>query len=153
MNKITIALFFVCLFILFQGCTTWHALEYETEFQPIQFGPHNASFGVDTLGVISGYYKQYSEDEVFSESENVSVALGGDEYIEENLSSTVYKALEDHPDHFIADGHVEVKVKRGITFWGFLKIMIAGLITNEESQGGEYSTEVIQFTGIVYRTY
>lgn len=153
MNKITFALFFACLFILFQGCKIWHTLEFETESQPIQFGPHNAASGVDTLGVISGYYKQYSEDEVYSESDKVSVTLGGDEYIEENLTTTVYKALEDHPEHFIADGLIEVKVKRGITFWGFFRTMIAGAIIGKESEGGEYSTEVIHYTGLVYKIH
>lgn len=153
MNKITFALFFACIFILFQGCKTWHTLEYVIESQPIQFGPHHAASGVDTLGVISGYFKQYSEDEVYSESDNVNVILSGDEYFEENLYATVYKALEDHSGHFIADGQIEVTVQRGITFWSFLKMMIAGAITGEESYGGEFSSEIIQHTGVVYKIH
>lgn len=151
MNKITFALLFACLFILLQGCKTWYALEYETESQPIQFGPHIATSKIDTLGLISGYFKQYSEEEVYSGSENVSVILGGNEYFEENLSATVYKALDDNPNHFIADGFIEVRVERGITFFGFLKNLIAGAITSEESAGGDYSTEIIHYIGVVYK--
>lgn len=152
MNKRIPILFLFCMLIVFSGCKTWHTLEFDTESQPIQFGPHQTSSQIDTLGIISGFYKQHSEDAVYSESgsRNVSVTMGGDEYLEENLSATIYAALDDHPDHFIADGLVEVKIKRGITFWGFLKTMIAGAITGGESEGGEYSTETIHYTGVVY---
>jgi hypothetical protein len=152
MNKLIPTLFLAGLLLGFSGCKTWHTLEFDTESQPIQFGPHHSTSGTDTLGIISGYFKQHSEDAVYSESDNanLSVTMGGDEYLEENLSATIYQALEDHPDHFIADGLVEVKVKRGVTFWSFLRTMIAGAITGGESEGGEYSTEKIHYTGVVY---
>ncbi|HET8865761.1 MAG TPA: hypothetical protein VFM80_08675 [Gracilimonas sp.] len=153
MNKTTFPLFFACLCILLQGCQTWYALEYKTESQPIQFGPHIAASKVDTLGLISGYFKQYSEEEVYSESENLSITLGGEDYMEENLSYTVYRALEDNPEHFIADGFIEIKVKQGVTFWGFLRNVIAGAITGEETNGGGYSTETIRYIGVVYNIH
>lgn len=138
------------IFTSVQGCKSWHTLEFETRSQPIQFGPHLTSDPVDTLGIISGYYKQYYEEEVYSESEIVGFSIEGDEYLEESLSSTVYKALDDHPSHFIADGQIEVEVKRGITFWGFLKQVLASTITGEEAEGGDYYAEIIHYTGVVY---
>lgn len=73
--------------------------------------------------------------------------------MEENLSYTVYRALEDNPDHFIADGFIEIKVKQGVTFWGFLRNVIAGAITGEETNGGGYSTETIRYIGVVYNIH
>lgn len=140
---------FICL--LFQGCKTWHTLEYETIDQPIQVGPHAAITNVDTLGVISGYYLFHSEDAVYSEAENIGITLGGDEYIEENITSTIYRSLDDNPDHFIADGVFQVEVEQGMTFWGFLRTVIASSITGEESTGGEFATQTIRHSGVVYK--
>ncbi len=141
-----------CLFgLLVQGCKTWHTLEYESANQPIQIGPHLASNPVDTLGVISGYYLFHSEDAVYSEAENIGVTLGGDEYIEENITTTIYRSLDDNPGHFIADGVFQVEVEQGMTFWGFLRTMIASSITGEESTGGEFSTQTIRHSGVVYK--
>lgn len=143
---------FILLFLLFlcNGCKSWHTLEFETSAQPIQFGPHITSSSVDTLGIISGYYKQHFEDEVYSESDVFSFSFDGEDYLEETLSNSVYKALNDHPDHFISDGIVEIEVRRGVTFWGFLKNLIAGTLTGNESVGGDFYTETIRYTGIVY---
>ncbi|WP_421775034.1 hypothetical protein [Gracilimonas sp.] len=150
-NRINFLITALLLSLLFQGCKTWHTLEYETINQPIQVGPHAASNLVDTLGVISGYYLFHSEDAVYSEGENIGVTLGGDEYIEENITATIYRSLDDNPDHFIADGVFQVEVKQGMTFWGFLRTIIASSITGEESSGGEFSTQTIRHSGVVYK--
>lgn len=141
----------VCLILLILGgCKSWHTLEFETRAQPIQFGPHLTTAQLDTLGIISGFYKQHYEEEVYSESEHVGFGFEGEDYVEESLSTSVYKALNDHPDHFIADGLIKVEVKRGITIWGVLKNFLASAITGAESEGGTYSSEIIQFEGVVY---
>ena len=152
MNK-KIALIICASLICFLGggCKTWHTLEYESNNQPILLGPYITTSQVDTMGIVDGYFRLHSEDEVYSESDNVSVTLGGEEYIEESLSLTIYQALDDHPDHFIADGVLQVEVEQGITFWGFLKTVIAGAITGEESSGGEFSTQTIRHSGVVYK--
>ncbi|WP_428236444.1 hypothetical protein [Gracilimonas sp.] len=150
-NKINL-LITACLFgLLFTGCKTWHTLEYETSNQPIQMGSHSSTVPLDTLGVISGYYRFHSEDAVYSEAENIAVTLGGDEYVEENITTTIYRSLDDNPDHFIADGVFRVEVEQGMTFWGFLRTVIAGAITGGESTGGEFSTQTIRHSGVVYK--
>jgi hypothetical protein len=152
MIKTSTLLITACLlFLLFQGCKTWHTLEYQTANQPIQMGPHLSSEAPDTLGVISGYYLFHSEGAVYSEAENIAVTLGGDEYVEENITTTIYRSLDDNPDHFIADGAFQVEVEQGMTFWGFLRTVIAGAITGGESTGGEFSTQTIRHSGIVYK--
>lgn len=154
MSNKSIHIFYTCLFcLLFQGCKTWHTLEYETNKQPIQLGPHHTALKVDTLGVVTGYYRLHSEDDVYSESDNVSVTLGGDEYIEENISTTIYRSLDDNPDHFIADGVFRVEVEQGITFWGFMKTVIAGALTGGDSSGGEFSTQTIRHSGVIYKIH
>lgn len=152
MNNTIHLLITACLFgLLFTGCKTWHTLEYETDNQPIQIGSHSSSVPLDTLGVISGYYRFHSEDAVYSEAENIAVTLGGDEYVEENITTTIYRSMDDNPDHFIADGVFQIEVEQGMTFWGFLKTVIAGAITGKESTGGEFATQTIRHSGVVYK--
>lgn len=143
-------LFLLVLLMNVQGCTTWHTLEFETKAQPIQFGPLITPLDVDTLGLVSGIYTQYYEEEIYSENEHIGLSIDGEEYWEESLSYSVYKALNDHPDHYIAESFVEIRVERGITFWAVIKNFILSAITGAESEGGDYTYESIRFNGVVY---
>ena len=141
----------IAAFLLLAGCTSWHSLKFETENQPIQFGPHLQNTTLDTLGVISGISKHDFEEDTYAESEHLSVVFEGKDEVKENITTTIYKALYDDPQHFIADGQVIVEVEHGISMGTIFLGMIAGFLTNEDPDVGTYSIESIYYNGIVYK--
>lgn len=143
----------ILILILFAitGCKNWHVLSIETDYQPVQLGPHLSSMSVDTLGIVSWYYSRETEEDTYAESEHFAVTFEGGEYYDSNLNSTVFAALEDDPDHFIADGYMIVEVSYGITFGSFIKGWIASALTGAESSTGSTSKESITQYGIVYK--
>lgn len=149
--KNTIFLLLVLILIGSTACKNWHTLSIETEFQPVQLGPHLTSASVDTLGIVSWYYSRETEDDTYAESEHFSVYFEGGEYYDDNLNSTVFAALDDDPDHFIADGYMIVEVSYGITFGSFIKSWIASALTGEESNTASTSKESVTQYGIVYK--
>ncbi len=133
------------------GCKNWHTLSIETEFQPVQLGPHLSSMSVDTLGIVSWYATRETEEDTYSESRHFSVYFEGGEYYDDNLNSSVFAALDDDPDHFIADGYLVVEVSYGVTFGSLIKSWIASALTGEESNTASTSKESITQYGIVYK--
>jgi hypothetical protein len=137
--------------LYFQSCTSWHSLKFETEKQPIQFGPHLQNTILDTLGVISGISRHNFEEDTFAESEHMSVVFKGKDEVKENITTTIYKALYDDPQHFIADGQVIVEVEHGISMGSIFLGMIASFMTDDDPDVGTYSIESIYYNGIVYK--
>ena len=132
------------------GCKNWHTLSIDTEYQPVQLGPHLSAMSVDTLGIVSWYSARETEEDTYSESKHFSVYFEGGEYYDDNLNSSVFAALDDDPDHFIADGYMVIEVSYGITFGSFIKSWIASALTGEESNTASTSKESITQYGIVY---
>lgn len=144
----------LCLLMFFsQGCKNWHSLQFETSNQPIQFGPHHSSSAMDSLGMVTGYTKYDFEEDTYSATENTVIMFSGDEYLEENLNETIYRALDDHPDHFIADGRIIAEVRYGVTLGAVLAAIFSGMILgpDSESEIGTYSEEHIYYNGMVYK--
>ena len=150
MSKKIICLFIISSFFI-SGCTSWHSLRFETESQPIQFGPHLQKTKLDTLGIISGISTHNYEEETYSEAEHVSIVFEGTDEVNENINTTVYRALYDDLDHFIADGQIIVEVEHGISWGAIFLSMLASKITDEESDVGSYDIESIYYNGIVYK--
>jgi len=138
------------IFVIY-GCKSWHSLKFETESQPIQFGPHLQSIKLDTLGIISGISTHDFEEDTYSESEHVSIVFEGKDEVRENINTTIYKALYDDPNHFIADGQIVVEVEHGMSLGSVFLGMIASMITDEDPEVGTYSIESIYYNGIVYK--
>ncbi len=143
--------FFCTLVCMLHSCKSWHSLNFETNAQPIQLGPHLLTSEIDTLGIISGISTHDFEEETYSESKHTSIALGGKDDIKENLNKTVYSALGDDPQHFIADGQIVIEVEHGMSFGAVFFGIIASMITDEETDFGTFSTESIYYNGIVYK--
>ncbi len=150
-KNIFIFSFFCCLICIIQSCKSWHTLTFQTETQPIQFGPHLLSSEVDTLGIISGISTHDFEEETYSESEHTSISFGGKDEIKENINTTIYSALQDDPLHFIANGQIVIEIEHGISIGAVLSGIIASMITDEETDFGSFSTESISYNGIVYK--
>lgn len=152
MHKKIFILSFCLAFMTLQSCVSWHTLKFETKNQPVQFGPHLLSTTqIDTLGEISGISTHNSEEDTYSKSKHMSITFEGKNEISENVNTTIYKALNDDPGHFIADGQIVIEVKYGISAGSVFLGMLASMITNEDSDIGTYSTESIYYNGIVYK--
>jgi len=93
LKKSLFVYFFVSFILILQSCKSWHSLKFETESQPIQFGPHLQSVKLDTLGIISGISTHDFEEDTYSESEHVSIVFEGKDEVKENINTTIYKAL------------------------------------------------------------
>ena len=139
------------LFLQLLSCKSWHSLKFETESQPVQFGPHLINIPLDTLGVISGISTHNYEEETQAGSEHFNITFQGNDEIKENINTTIYSALYDDPQHFIADGQIVVEVEYGISLGSVFLGMIASMITDEEPDIGTYSVESIYYNGIVYK--
>lgn len=151
MNYRPFAFYFVCLVMFVPlGCSNWHILRLETAAQPIQFGPHLSSIGVDTLDIISGSYTHRSEKDTYSKSEHVQILQAGGDSLGGNLDAAFYRALENDPKHFIADGQVMVDVKRGISSSAIFGGIVGMIITGGRSEFGDFSAETINYHGVVY---
>ena len=146
-------IFSIVVFFIFisQSCKSWHTLKFESDTQPIQFGPHLLTSRIDTLGVISGISTHDFEEDTYSDSEHLSITFEGKDEIKENINTTIYKALYDDPQHFIADGQIVVEVEHGMSLGSVFLGMIASMITDEEPEIGTYSIESIYYNGIVYK--
>ena len=150
-NKSYYICFFFSLIVITQSCKSWHSLKFQTENQPIQFGPHLQTTKMDTLGIISGISTHDFEEDTYSESEHVSIVFEGKDEVRENINTTIYKALYDDPQHFIADGQIVVEVEHGMSLGSIFLGMIASMITDEDPEVGTYSIESIYYNGIVYK--
>jgi hypothetical protein len=150
-KNVFIFAFFCCLISIFQSCANWHTLKFETDGQPIQFGPHLLTSEVDTLGIVSGVSTHDFEKETHSESKHTRITVGGKDDIKENITTTIYTALGDDSQHFIADGQIVIEVEHGISFGAVFFGIIASMITDEETDFGTFSTESVSYNGIVYK--
>jgi hypothetical protein len=151
MSKFLKLILISTILIVFCGCTSWHSLKFQTESQPIQFGPHLQTDKLDTLGVISGISTHDFEEDTYSESPNVSIVFEGKDEVRANINTTIYKALYDDPNHFIADGQIVVEVEHGMSLGSVFMAMIASIITDEDPDVGTYHIESIYYNGIVYK--
>ncbi len=152
MNYKTFILCSVCLLMLVVlSCANWHTLKLETKSQPIQFGPHSSTTEIDTLSMVSGYYAHHFEEDTYSESENTRLASTGGDSLGGNLNNIISRALGDDPRHFIADGRVMVEVKRGISVISIFEGILFTLILGGETEFGSYSTEIINYNGVLYK--
>lgn len=142
---------FLGLFLIFMGCKSWHNLALETTDQPIQLGSLHFPSHFDSLGTVSGYYTYDIVEDTYSDSDNISITFTGGEYMDENITYTLYRELDENPNHFIADSKFVVEVKTGISFGAILASFIGSAITGNESTIGSYSTEKIQINGVVYK--
>ncbi|MEX2603733.1 MAG: hypothetical protein WD361_06005 [Gracilimonas sp.] len=135
------------------GCKNWHSLQIDTENQPVQFGPHLTTSMFDSLGSVTGYTKYDFVEGSGSETENLYIGFSDREFFEENLNETIYSALNDHPNHFIADGRAVVEVKYGVSFGQVIAAIFTNLIAgpNSETEIGTYSEEHIYYNGMVYK--
>jgi hypothetical protein len=148
--------FFCFIFLIVQSCN-WHSLQLQPVSQPIYLGPQITSFGetdssaIDSIGLISGICMHQKEKETVSQSENITIALGGKDYTKENINSSIKTALQDDPNRFIANGQMLVEIEYGISVGAVLSFILAEIITNGESELGYYTNESIYFLGTVYR--
>lgn len=138
------------LYAVFAGCKNWHTLHFESVSQPIQFGNHHTTGGIDTLRTISGLYDYRFSEGYHSESENTRIIRGPSEDIENDFTE-IFRALDEHPDHFIADGTVTVEVETSIPIFTFIGSYIASFITGEKSTMGPTNNETIYYDGVLYK--
>lgn len=147
--------FFLCLigilFLLFTGCTSWHTLAVETTDQPIQFGSFQTSPEFESLGAVSGFFTYHVDEGIRIESDRSILTIGQDEYLEENITFTLFEVLDDNPNHFIGDLNFEVEVKTGITPGRVFTAFIGSIIfRNRETSAGPYTSEIIKVNGEAY---
>ena len=145
-----LAILALSFFLLF-SCTSWHSLKFETEAQPVQFGPHLLKTPLDTLGVISGLSTHNVEEDTQAGNEHFNITFEGKDEKKDNINTTIYSALYDDPQHFIADGQIVVEVEYGMSLGSVFLGMFASMITDEEADVGTYSLESIYYNGIVYK--
>jgi hypothetical protein len=159
MRKIS-KLFIIFLCVMFcsdTGCTVHtHVLDLRRFEQPIQMGALNIaqtdsqSQHIASYQTISGNLIHEIDEGATSSDENSSLKIGGGEYAQKTLFSEIESTLQNHPDRFIADLQMSVEVKHGISVGTFFASFLSSLITDDDSEIGQFTTEKFYFSGKTY---
>lgn len=145
------------ILILIQCCAPWNTLSLNQTTQPILLGTKispDSSTTTTRLELISDFKCEFtheSEESSYSESEHISVELGGYDQIQENIYLKLSEAFEEDTTRFIADVRIELGVRTGISFFNVISAILASLITDNESNIGSYQSEFFNISGVVYR--
>jgi hypothetical protein len=134
------------------ACKTYDtSLGYVTYNQPIQFGSVPEVLEVDTLGIVEGFVEYEFEEDTYSANHHTTISISGGEYADDNLDSTIYRALDVHPANFIANAEVEVGVEYGIKPAAFIFGTLASMITGGEMSVGSYTKKSFMYYGVVFK--
>ncbi len=145
------------IWVLLQGCASWYTIQLPPTLQPVYLGsgitPDTSyeEIFIETLSDFQCKCVHETEEGSYSESEHVSIELGGYDQVRDNIYSNLCEAFEDDSARFIADIQVEIGIRTGISLSNVFMAILASMITDNESNMGSYQTEFFKLSGIVYR--
>lgn len=145
------------IWIVLQSCASWNTLQLNSSTQPILLGSKisaDSGFNAECIERIEDFsceFRHEVEEGSYSESEHISVELGGYEQILDNTCDMLNEAFVDDTLRFIADVQIEIEVGTGISLSNVLAAFLASLITDNESSMGSYQNESFKISGMIYR--
>ncbi len=156
-NKKILIAFILLAFALFPGCTSWKTLNLPPSLQPVYLGQKitpDSTVSSSSVEPVEDFkcgilYKM--EESAYSEGEHISVELGGYDEVKDNMTTRLKAVFQNDTLRFIADVHVKLKVRTGLSVSNVISAILASWITDNESSTGFYNTESFQLVGKVYR--